>query len=365
MVLSIGADPRLDPAKVMKLIQRQPRWRLSPDMRVSYAFTEMRLGAENGADSDYAPCRFPLDYPPTDDSSMRILFPLCLATLLVLVTTCETAHFVHRSDSSVAGQAGGGGGTSGVGGAAGGNRGTGGNGSGGTGGTLCQLSTQACSGQPGQSSTIPCDPVCQSGTCPCGKKCSYAGPDATTVCAGQGPQTESESCTVTYSGSSNQLDDCTPGNICLAPGSGLQAYCFRLCYQDSDCRSYADCSQRPLSSSGGLVSVCSPAHKLCGSSDSPCCDPLDASNNPCPSANPVCYLVAPDALGHSRTVCEYSSGGLGENSTTACSSSRECMASLACADADHRCHRVCDPSNPVCPTGTHCTSWGIEYGYCI
>ena len=40
MVLSIGADPRLDPAKVMKLIQRQPRWRLLPDMRVSYAFTE-------------------------------------------------------------------------------------------------------------------------------------------------------------------------------------------------------------------------------------------------------------------------------------------------------------------------------------
>ena len=41
MVLSIGADPLLDPAKVMKLIQRQPRWKLSPDMRVSYAFTEM------------------------------------------------------------------------------------------------------------------------------------------------------------------------------------------------------------------------------------------------------------------------------------------------------------------------------------
>jgi transcription-repair coupling factor (superfamily II helicase) len=40
MVLSIGADPRLDPAKVMKLLQRQPRWKLSPDMRVSYAFTE-------------------------------------------------------------------------------------------------------------------------------------------------------------------------------------------------------------------------------------------------------------------------------------------------------------------------------------
>jgi len=41
MVLSIGADPRLDPAKVMKLVQRKDsRWKLSPDMRVSYAFTE-------------------------------------------------------------------------------------------------------------------------------------------------------------------------------------------------------------------------------------------------------------------------------------------------------------------------------------
>jgi transcription-repair coupling factor (superfamily II helicase) len=41
MVLSIGADPRLDPAKVMKLVQRKDsRWKLSPDMRASYAFTE-------------------------------------------------------------------------------------------------------------------------------------------------------------------------------------------------------------------------------------------------------------------------------------------------------------------------------------
>jgi transcription-repair coupling factor (superfamily II helicase) len=41
MVLSISADPRLDPAKVMKLIERKDsRWKLSPDMRVSYAFTE-------------------------------------------------------------------------------------------------------------------------------------------------------------------------------------------------------------------------------------------------------------------------------------------------------------------------------------
>ncbi len=41
MVLAIGADPRLDPAKVMKLIERKDsRFKLSPDMRLSYAFTE-------------------------------------------------------------------------------------------------------------------------------------------------------------------------------------------------------------------------------------------------------------------------------------------------------------------------------------
>jgi transcription-repair coupling factor (superfamily II helicase) len=42
MVLTVGADPRLDPAKVMKLIERKDsRWKLSPDMRLSYAFTEV------------------------------------------------------------------------------------------------------------------------------------------------------------------------------------------------------------------------------------------------------------------------------------------------------------------------------------
>jgi len=288
---------------------------------------------------------------------MRKLFPICFTTLLVLAMTCDKAHFVQKADSSVAGRATGGRGGAGGGGAAGGSRGTGGNG---TGGALCQLTSPTCQG-----STSPCDPVCQSGTCPCGQKCTYAGTDAKVVCANQGAKEESDSCTVTNAGSSGQSDDCTPGNICLATLANLPAYCFRLCYQDSDCRSYADCSQRPLSLSGGLVSVCSPAHKLCGSSDSPCCNPLETSSNGCPSANPLCFLVSPDgSLGHSRTVCEYSSGGIGDD--TLCTSSRDCMTSLACAtDADHRCHPVCDLAKPACPSGMQCTSWGIEYGYCI
>ena len=41
VVLSLGADTRLDPAKVMRLVQQKgSRWKLTPDMRLSYAFTE-------------------------------------------------------------------------------------------------------------------------------------------------------------------------------------------------------------------------------------------------------------------------------------------------------------------------------------
>jgi transcription-repair coupling factor (superfamily II helicase) len=41
LVLAVGPDPRLDPAKVMRLVQSKgSRWKLSPDMRLSYAFTE-------------------------------------------------------------------------------------------------------------------------------------------------------------------------------------------------------------------------------------------------------------------------------------------------------------------------------------
>jgi hypothetical protein len=298
---------------------------------------------------------------------MKKLFPICFASLLVLAMTCTKAHFAPEPDGSAAGGAiAGNGGTGG----AGGTSGTGGSAAGGMGGASCQLSAQDCSKQAGEILTAPCDPVCQRGTCPCGQKCTYAGTDPQPVCAGQGAFKESESCKVKNSGSSDQSDDCAAGNICLAPVSEKDAYCFKLCYQDSDCKSYGDCSERPLSPKGGSVSVCSPAHKLCGSSDSPCCDPLSTVNSVCPSANPICFLVAPDvsasgATLHSRTVCEYSSGGIVENSTTSCSSSRECMASLTCADEDQRCHRVCDPANPVCATNMHCKSWGIEYGYCI
>jgi hypothetical protein len=41
MVLSLGSDSRLDPARVLKLVQKKgSRWKLAPDMRLSYAFDE-------------------------------------------------------------------------------------------------------------------------------------------------------------------------------------------------------------------------------------------------------------------------------------------------------------------------------------
>jgi transcription-repair coupling factor (superfamily II helicase) len=41
MVLTLGLDARLDPARVMRLVQRKDsRWKLTPDMRLSYGFNE-------------------------------------------------------------------------------------------------------------------------------------------------------------------------------------------------------------------------------------------------------------------------------------------------------------------------------------
>jgi len=40
-MLSLGPEPKLEPAKIMRLVSRKDgRWKLTPDMRLSYAFTE-------------------------------------------------------------------------------------------------------------------------------------------------------------------------------------------------------------------------------------------------------------------------------------------------------------------------------------
>jgi transcription-repair coupling factor (superfamily II helicase) len=46
LVLTLGETTRLEPAKVLKLVQSKgSRWKLSPDMRLAYAFTDAEKGA--------------------------------------------------------------------------------------------------------------------------------------------------------------------------------------------------------------------------------------------------------------------------------------------------------------------------------
>jgi len=61
LVLSLGSDTRLDPARVLKLVQRKgSRWKLTPDMRLSYAFDdrekEDRLAASRTRLQDVKEC---------------------------------------------------------------------------------------------------------------------------------------------------------------------------------------------------------------------------------------------------------------------------------------------------------------------
>ena len=45
LVLSLGPEPALEPGKIMRLVSRKDsRWKLTPDMRLSYAFTEAERG---------------------------------------------------------------------------------------------------------------------------------------------------------------------------------------------------------------------------------------------------------------------------------------------------------------------------------
>ena len=204
-----------------------------------------------------------------------------------------------------------------------------------------------------------CDPVCQTGACDwCTEKCTYAygGGGPVPTCASKGAGTVSGACKVVSAGSSQQVDDCAPGNICLAPmiGDNL-TYCFILCRSASDCP-YVQCGQRKLSAAGGFVDVCDPPYDQCGK-DGNCCNPLTDSG--C-DANRFCLLVSPDGgSGHSRTVCEYAYGD-GRNGSP-CNSARDCQTRNTCVN--NACMQVCDTANS-CPAGGTCNSLGSEYGYC-
>jgi transcription-repair coupling factor (superfamily II helicase) len=61
LVITVGEDARLDPAKVLKMVQsRGSRWKLTPDMRLAYSFTESekhdRLPAARARLAEIATC---------------------------------------------------------------------------------------------------------------------------------------------------------------------------------------------------------------------------------------------------------------------------------------------------------------------
>ena len=299
--------------------------------------------------------------------------------LLVLTVACTKASFARIADGeAVGGSSGGagitggggdtaggtgGGGTAGSGGGAGGAGGGGGAGAGPEAGVTCPATpAQSCTPVP----TSPCDPVCQTGDCDwCTKKCTYAlsGGVVQPTCAAKGKQGVFQACAVLSTGAAGQNDNCVPGSICLQPLSGgpvNSGFCFGLCRSGLDCLGVA-CSERSLSAAGGSVSVCDPPYDQCGP-DATCCDPLAASVSSSCGPNRVCLLVSPDTdTGHSRTVCEFSSGG-GRNGD-ACDSAHGCMWANTCVS--NSCRRVCSLTNPnPCPNGGACTPWGVEYGFC-
>jgi hypothetical protein len=232
-------------------------------------------------------------------------------------------------------------------------------------GPACLNPTRPVSGCQSKSSG-PCDPVCQSGTCSwCGQKCSLDKSGAE-ICTSRGGLEAGRTCTIIEEGTAQQHDECRAGAICLAPNTGnLNAYCFVLCRGSVDCPGNVACAPRPLGRSASAM-VCDLEYTVCDSNVSPgCCDPLasEVSSNGCANGR-FCYLVAPDPAGHSRTMCEYATGGKGRGE--ACSSSRECLERYVCvpsgAEGSGTCQRVCSDGHPC--NGSTCVPLGSEFGYC-
>jgi hypothetical protein len=297
------------------------------------------------------------------------LLASCLAVLLVSSFACVRASFPPIPVVT------GGAGAGGAGGSGGQIAGSGGGADAADSGLGPDVSV-TCPGTPvplcTPTTTDPCDPVCQTGSrCDwCSQKCTYApfGTTAQATCAAKDPNPVAvfQPCGVNYSGLPTQDDNCAPGSICLQPINGNSpstGYCFALCHNAvQDCKGVA-CTQRMLSASGGTVAVCEPSYDQCGL-DGNCCDPLAPQPGSCGSGR-FCLLVAPDqSSGHSRTVCEFSSGN-GKNGA-ACASAHDCSQAYTCVnDGPHNgCHRVCNTANPCPVGGGECLPWGTEYSFC-
>jgi hypothetical protein len=212
-----------------------------------------------------------------------------------------------------------------------------------------------------------CDPVCQSGTCAwCGQKCSLDKSGAP-ACVARGALDTGQTCTIFFEGTAQQHDECRAANICLTPNiGGSTAYCFAMCRSSVDCPGGVACAARPLGRDGAVALVCDPEYITCDPAIAPgCCDPLasDSTASGCGSGR-FCYLTTPDPSGHSRTMCDYATGGKGRGE--ACQSSRECLEKFVCvpsgAGGSGICQRVCSSNKPC--SGSTCVPLGSEFGYC-
>ena len=217
------------------------------------------------------------------------------------------------------------------------------------------------------STTDTCDPVCQTGCNACNQKCSYPYDDLTSkpMCTPK-PTAPSDFFGPCATNTLARDDVCVPGAICLDPTNegAPKGLCFRLCRSEAECEAVA-CSERKGSTGSGPL-VCDPSYDSCALAGK-CCDPLASGTGAAapgskvclPPGGQFCYLVSPDA-GHSRTVCDYTVGGLGIGQP--CGASRDCFQKLTCVGGG--CRQVCNTSTP-CVSGT-CSKQSAteEYGYC-
>jgi hypothetical protein len=211
-----------------------------------------------------------------------------------------------------------------------------------------------------------CDPVCQSGSCAwCGQKCSLDN-TGVAICVARGSIDTGVKCTIFDEGTAQQHDECRAGTICLTPNVGdNMSYCFALCRSSEDCPGYVACATRPLGR-GAVAMVCDPEYTTCNSAAAVgCCDPLVSAPAPNGCGNGrFCYLVTADPSGHSRTMCEYATGG--KDRGEPCQTSRDCMEKLVCVPSgpagSGTCRKVCNSSD-LCGVGP-CMPMGNEFGYC-
>jgi hypothetical protein len=294
-----------------------------------------------------------------------------LAWVLVATGACYAPHIVPNGlkcaaspnacpdgFTCVAGVCAGAGGAGGRGGqGAAGNQG-GMSGMSGNGGASCPNAiTPLCSGD---SSQLPCDPVCQTG-CPCGMRC------AAVVAAGAGGAGGASSqCVVPAAVAPQEGEVCDPTNDVCAPGFVCSrepcggpnfGRCYRLC---------RDIQPTPASGPTSTCSLAATCNSRPGLGLDVCGLPTQTGVNACdPYANTGC--LAPlncNAVGFRDTFCDCppaSPGRAGDG----CLNWTQCDVQLIClkqSNTPSTCFTLCKSSSPDCP---NCMSLGAgAFSYC-